>query len=133
MMRQSVLTAIVGTILLVAAAGPAHAQRRDGNIVGRVLRELDVAARGSHSYVDGHERKHFERAMDELRRFEDRWQRGQWDNGRLDHAIEALSHLADARQLDPRTRRLMAEDANLLRQFRASRRGYNSGPYGYRR
>ena len=60
-------------------------------------------------------------------------QRRQWDNGRLDHAIDALNHLANAQQLDPRSRRLMADDANLLRQFRASRGNYNNGPYGYRR
>ena len=158
-MRQSIFTAIVGTILLGAVAGQAHAQWRDdqyrddryrdygrdrygrggygygygqsGNVVGRVMRDLNMASRSA--YVDGHERRHFERAMSELSRFEERWQRGQWDNGRLDRAIEDLSHLADARQLDPRYRRLMAEDANLLRQFRSSRGNYNRGgysPYG---
>ena len=160
-MRQSVLTAILGTILLGAAVGQASAQwrddrnrdygyggygnggygrqgygyGRDGNVVGRVMRDLDVAARSSGSYVDGHERKHFESAMSNLRAFDDRWQRGQWDNGRLDRAIENLSHLANADQLNPRARRMMADDANLLRDFRSSRgnygnRGGSYNPYG---
>jgi len=150
-MRQSVLTAIVGTVLLGAAAGQVNAQWRDdryrdygygrqgygygqgGNIVGRVMRDLNIAARMSGRYADGHERKHFDRAMSDLRAFDERWQRGQWDNGRLDRAIENLSHLADADQLDPRARRMLADDANLLRDFRSSRGAYNRGgysPYG---
>jgi len=161
-MRQSVLTAILGTILLGAAAGQANAQWRDdqyrddryrddgyrdngrggygrqgsgygrgGNVVGRVMRDLEIAARTSGRHVDSHERNHFNRAMSELRTFEDRWQRGQWDNGRLDRAIEDLSHLADSRQLNPRDRRMLADDANLLRDFRNSRGNYNGnrGPY----
>jgi hypothetical protein len=155
-MRQSILTAILGTIL-VGAAGQANAQWRDdrnrdygygnggygrqgygygqnGNVVGRVMRDLEVASRSSGSYVDNHERKHFDRAMSELSQFDQRWQRGQWDNGRLDRAIEDLSHLANANQLNPRARRMMADDANLLREFRASRGNYNRGgsynPYG---
>ena len=160
-MRQTILTAVLGTILVGSAAGQANAQWRDdryrddryrddryrddgryrdnsygygygrgGNVIGRVMRDLDVAARNSGRFVDGHERDHFNRAMSDLRAFEDRWQRGQWENGRLDRAIEHVSHLADARQLNPRDRRIMADDANLLRQFRSSRSAYNRGGYG---
>jgi hypothetical protein len=91
--------------------------------VSRVLRDLNLAARNS--FVDSHERNHFERAMRELARFDRDSRRGRWDDRRLDRAMEDLSHLAQARQLDPRFRRLMADDLRLLQSMRVS--------YGWRR
>jgi hypothetical protein len=140
MTYHSILTVMLGASLLL---GQASAQNRrpgyrddspaSGNVIGRVMSDLNMAARNSR--VDNHERKHFQSAMDDLRRFEDRQRQGKWDQGRLDKAIEHLSHLADARQLNPRDRRMMADDANMLRDFRASRYRYDRGSYrdGYRR
>lgn len=128
-MRQSILTILLGTILL-GAAGQAHAQYRDPNygrdgrnenVVARVMRDVEGASRDSYQ---GRRDKDFQRAVDELQRFDERLRRGQWDQGRLDHAIERVSALANSRQVNPRDRQLMFDDANLLRNFRASRGRY---------
>jgi hypothetical protein len=154
-MRQSTLTAILGTILLGAAAGPAHAQYRDRDngygggypgggrgdyVVGRVMRDVEAVGRSSYrgsSGIFGGGDRHARDAMNDLQNFDARWQRGQWDQRRLDKAIEHVSALANSRYLGNRERQLMWDDANLLRQFRASRGGgYGNGPYGappYRR
>jgi hypothetical protein len=133
-MRQSILTGILGTILLGAAAGQAHAQYRDRfdgrgaygngqneNVVARVMRDVQAAGRDSYT---GRRNRDFQRAMDELQRFDERWRRGQWDQGRLDRSIERVSALANSRDVNPRDRRVMFDDANLLRDFRASQGRY---------
>ena len=144
-MRQSMLTAVLGTILLGAAAGPAPAQYRDNrdygrdgygygrneNIVARVMNDVQAASRNNYF---GRGDRNFQRAMDELQRFDERWRRGQWDQGRLDRSIERVSALANSRQVNPRDRQLMAQDANLLREFRANRGRFAGDGYGpYRR
>ena len=89
----------------------------------RVLRNLSGAARAS--YTDRHEREHFDRAIFELRRFEDRWNRQRrFDTGNLDRAIDHMKHLAGARQVDPRTRNGIAQDIEVLRDVRAQRDRY---------
>lgn len=98
-------------------------------VINQVMRDLDVAGRNTR-YVDDHERKHFQHAREELYKFQDRFRQGKWDNGKLDKAIEDLSHLANARQLDPRARQLMANNANVLRDLRANRGRYENGSYG---
>lgn len=147
-MRQSILTAILGTILLGAAAGRAHAQYRDRDygygypgsrrgdyVVSRVIRDVETVGRRSYrgsSGIFGGADRHARDAMNDLQNFDARWQRGQWDQHRLDKAIEHVSALANSRYLGNRERQLMWDDANLLRQFRASRGGaYGDGPYGY--
>lgn len=81
------------------------------NIVDRTLSDLRRAAQ--RNYVDGHERRHFERAMNELREF-----RYRQDYGRLSRVIEDLEHLVNADQVHPSDRRALAFDLAALRRMR---------------
>src|SRR5436190_4474254 len=91
-MRQSILTASLGTILLGAAAGQAHAQYRDrdygygggsgypgargggGGVVSRVMRDVGVVSRNSGyrgggglgGVFGGGDQRHVQGAMSEL-------------------------------------------------------------------
>ena len=63
-------------------------------VIDRTMRDLEVAA--SRNRVDGHDRNHFSRAMNELQQFSYRSQQGKFDNGKLDKVIEDLDHLSRA-------------------------------------
>ncbi len=104
---------------------------RGGDPVGRAYAEVQRAA--SSSYYARHERGHFDHAMRELSKFQDKWSRGKFDNHALDEAIGEMAHLSRAGELHPRVRESMARNADELRAFRAG--GRRDGPYdrGYRR
>ncbi|MFN0169527.1 MAG: hypothetical protein ACKV22_24155 [Bryobacteraceae bacterium] len=138
-------TPLLGTLVLVAVAGsvlaqprPYYDQSRRGDRYGYTRDDNRYGSRGavnqamrdlrmisSRSFVDRHEAKHLQRAMDELSRFEYRAREGVFDRGRLDRAIDNIEHLANARQLHPRDRERLREDLFNLRRFR-------DGGYGYR-
>ena len=100
-------------------------------VIDRTMRDLEVAA--SRNRVDGHDRNHFSRAMNELQQFRYRSQQGRFDNGKLDKVIEDLDHLSRANQVHPRDRQMLGRDMQELRVFR-SNGGYNGyGGDGYRR
>src|SRR6185295_11556244 len=83
----------------------------------RVMRNLSGAAQSS--YLDRRERDRFDRAINELQRFEYRWSRERrFDTGNLDRAIDNMKRLADARRMDPRTRNAIAQDIDILRDVR---------------
>jgi hypothetical protein len=93
------------------------------DVVQRVIRDMDLAARSS--YVDRHEREHFERTISELMGFQDRWsRRRQVETKHLDRAVDNMKHLAEARQLDGRARRMIAQDIEILRNLRAQLHRY---------
>jgi len=139
MIRHSVLTLTLGAILMGGVA--ANAQYRDngpgyrdgysrgGNVIGRVMSDVDLAARNS--YLDRREQQRLWRVRDDLQRFDERWRRGQWDQGRLDSAISNLSRVADNGRMDFQARRMILNDANMLREFRSSRSRNNGFQYGY--
>ncbi len=94
-----------------------------GDVVQRVIRDMDLAARNS--FTDRHERGHFDRAISELLEFQDRWsRRRQVDAKRLDRAVDSMRHLAEARQLEGRSRRMIGQDIEILRDLREELRGY---------
>ena len=64
-----------------------------------------IEARGR---FDRHEASHLRRAVQELTEFANRRQRGRFDRGSLDDAIRQLRELAQADQLHPRDRQLIA-------------------------
>ena len=98
-----------------------------GSLVEQISR--DVAMVRSNSRVDGHERDHFNTVQRELADFQRRWKQGRFENGRLDRAISSLSHLVNSDQIDPRRRRILANDLANLRSFRAN--GWrDNGAYG---
>ena len=103
--------------------------RRDHNsLIGRVLTNLDNAA--ANAWLDGHERKHFEKAAKSLQAFEYRRAQGKFDRGKLDEAIQSLEHLANADRISDRDRDLLARDIQNLRQFRTSGGRYTNEGYG---
>lgn len=107
------------------------AWRSSGSPVSTVLRDLDrVNARAR--FTDNHERKHIEKAREELFRFEDRWRSGKFETSRLDKAMDNIEHLMRADQIHPRDRQVLADDLRLLRDVRSGRSSNRLGPYGYR-
>jgi hypothetical protein len=105
--------------------------QRSGSPVDTVIRDLDRVNSRSR-FVDSHDRKHLDKAREELFKFQDRWTSGKFDTGKLDKAVENLEHLMRADQIHPRDRQLLAEDMRMLRDFRSGRGSYRGGPYGYR-
>jgi hypothetical protein len=87
-------------------------------VVDRTMSDLRRVA--SRNRIDGHERDHIRNAMSDLQRL-----RSRFDDGRLRSAIENLEHLANANQIHPNDRRMLARDMNELRSLR-----YGRG-YGY--
>jgi hypothetical protein len=91
--------------------------QRGGGAVVNALRDLNsIAARAR---VDSHERDHFRKAIRELSEFHDRAQRGRFDRGSLDSAIDNMEHLAAAHQLHPRDRAVIHQDLQTLRILRS--------------
>jgi hypothetical protein len=94
------------------------------SVIDRTLRDLQSAA--SRNRVDGHERNHFNRAINELQQMRYSSRNGGLDTGRLNRVLEDLSDLSRANQVHPRDRQVLARDMQELSSLR-----YNSGNYGY--
>lgn len=106
-------------------------RRPSASPVQRVVADLDRIQ--GRSRVDKHERDHFNKARQELYRFEERWRDGRFDSGRLDKAMDNIEHLARSRQIHPRDRSVLAQDLRTLGQLRSGRGSFGrNGPYGYR-
>ena|SRR5215831_12986687 len=97
-------------------------------LIGRVMSDLNQAA--SRAHLDSHERKHFDEVAGNLQDFQARWSRGHFNTGKLDKAIHNLEHLTQADRVRSRDREMLTRDLYDLRQFRASRGGYDQRP-GY--
>ncbi len=139
---------LLGTLVLVTVAGTVFAQPRPpagayddrwgrddrygygrdnyrgASPVSQAMRDLQMIS--SRSFVDRHEAKHFQRAMEELSRFEQRARQGVFDRGRLDRAIDNMQDLANAHQLHPRDRERLRNDLFALRRFRDGGDRYRS-------
>jgi hypothetical protein len=104
--------------------GPDYRGRGDrSDPVTRALSDL----RGTRSYSgrwDNNARKNIEKAEGDLIRFQDKWYRGHWDNGRLDSAIEHIQHVVNDGRISPRDRDILSRDMWALRDFRAGGRRY---------
>jgi hypothetical protein len=98
-------------------------------LIDRVMTDLNRAA--ERARLDGHERNHFDEVAGSLQEFESRWARGRFDTSKLDKAIHALEHLAQADRVRGRDRDMLARDVEDLRQFRASRGRYEQSPNYY--
>lgn len=82
-----------------------------------MLRDIENIARRSR--VDRHEANHFREAFEDLRAFDVRMQRGQFDRGKLNGAIHNLEHLAQADQLHPRDRAVLRGHLSQLYRMRS--------------
>jgi hypothetical protein len=90
----------------------------------------DLARSQSYRYAGNHDRRHYEKAREDLHRFQVNWSRGKFDKGRLDSAIDNLKHLAKSDRVHPRERQMFARDIEDLRWFRANR-GYANARWRY--
>ena len=147
-MRKTILGALILAAVTAAPVFPGPGDERDdwryrqqqprggygdrgyggSTVVSRTIGDLERV--GARAFVDGHESRHFDRALNELYAFQHRARDGRFDKGRLDRAIDNIKHLAGARQLPPRNRELLRRDLYELRQFRSGR-GYARGPNGW--
>jgi hypothetical protein len=101
-----------------------------GGVVERSIGDLESMR--SVPYLGRYERMRLDRAVFELRAFQDRMRDGRFDRGRLDRAIDNMSPLSSANRLRREDRERLWQDLNDLRRFRAE--GYDGRfSNGYRR
>lgn len=93
--------------------------------VERAFGDLERAA--SSGYRARHERGRIDHALRELSKFQNKWSRGKFDRHALDEAIGEMSHVSRAWDIDPRTREMLARDADELRAFREGARYESRG------
>lgn len=106
----------------------AYARGYNGSgAIDRAFADLEQAA--SSTFYARHQRGHIDHALRELSKFQSKWSRGKFDRHALDEAIGEMSHIARSGEMHPRTREMLARDADELRAFRAGA-GYESYGYG---
>lgn len=89
--------------------------------VDQTIRHLERIASYESRWASGHERERLDHAMRHLSQFEERYERGHFDHGRLDEAISDVQHVVDHNPLDSNARRVLVDD---LARLHAFRRGY---------
>jgi hypothetical protein len=88
---------------------------------GVVERSLSNLQRASRYGAGDRDNQRFNRAIQELRLFQSRWQgEGRFDKGRLDKAIENIADLTRSDRLPPRDRQILSRDLADLRAFRST-------------
>jgi len=70
----------------------------------------------------GKEYNRFNNAMRHLSEFDTKLNRGQFDRGKLDRAIEDVNNVVRHNRLDRRDRNMLATDVDRLREFRSRSR-----------
>lgn len=126
-----------GILILLALTASAIAQPRYDYRWGRepldrVRADLDRAARDMH-YLTGSEARRFARAQEEIREFQEKWNRGRFDRGELDDVIGSLQRVVDSNRLRPRDRDLLLDDLARLRDIRARSGGTIAADPGFTR
>ena len=96
--------------------------RRGAPSFQRIQGDLNYAE--SHTYPSHGQRKQFNKAKEELWEFERAWNAGRFDRRELDDAIAAMQKVVDHTALRYRDREILLNDLEMLREFRASYRGY---------
>lgn len=122
----------VGAVALFAQNWRYEHPRRDGTPVNRTIHDLKRLAQRTDLYSSGRERSRFDNAIRHLSEFDNRYDRGHFDRGKLDDAIGDVQHVIDHNPLDERARRILWNDLSSLRAFRANP-GYGNAFYGGRR
>jgi hypothetical protein len=119
-------------MVIPAQEGRYERPRRADFPVDRTIHDLERLAQRSGRYNSGHERSRFDNAIRHLSEFDNRYDRGHFDKGKLDDAIGDVQNVVDHNPLDERGRRILWDDLSALRSFRANR-GYGNAFYGGRR
>lgn len=147
-MTGTMKSIVIGSSLLLMSVA-ANAQYRDrddyyrgdrdyrggyynsGNIVDQVHYDIERAL--AVGYLSHGQYRTLQKAQEDLNDFQRSWNRGGFDKHELDEAIGRLQSVVDSRRLPYEMGSRLQDDANRLRDFRASRGGYGYGGYGYRR
>jgi hypothetical protein len=90
--------------------------RQGGGLIEQVQSDLSYAQAGVYSRAEA---KRLGKAREELAEFQSKWNAGRFDRHELDDAIAAIQKAVDHRGLDERSRSMMWNDAQRLREFRA--------------
>jgi hypothetical protein len=83
--------------------------------------EADIQHSEGYTRSKGKDRERADNALRHLSDFDSAFQRGKFDKGKLDQAIDDVKNLADNNPMGPEDRRLLLEDLRRLREFRARR------------
>jgi hypothetical protein len=74
-------------------------------------------------------RGRIERARKDVYDFQRRWNEGRFDRHELDEAIGSVQRVVDSNSIDQRDRYVLLNDLARMREFRASRGGYDRRRY----
>ena len=85
-------------------------------LVDRVHEDLNHAY-GIFHFSDS-DRDRLKKAEKELREFAQKWEKGKFDKGDLDDAIEAIQHVLDDNKLPRDSRDALSDDVGRLRRMR---------------
>jgi hypothetical protein len=97
-----------------------------GGLVEQVQSDLRYAQEGVYSRGEA---RRLQKAREELWEFQRKWNAGRFDRHELDDAIAAIQHVLDHSGLDERSRSMLWNDVQRLREFRAQYDGRNYRPY----
>jgi len=109
---------IAVALMPVAGAqfGVQYDSRSVSDLVDQVHRDLDRAY-GVHHF-SGEDRDRLNHAEKELRDFVQKWDRGKFDKGQLDGAIDAIQHALDNNKMPAHARDAISADLSQLRKMR---------------
>jgi hypothetical protein len=120
--------------MLLAGGSVAHAQfdggpRYDAHsitvLVDRVHSDLDHAYTVWHFSNDDHDRLHH--AEKELREFAQTWDKGKFDVGRLDDAINSIQQVLDKNKIPGKDRSDLSDDVTQLHRMREAYKNHEIG------
>ncbi|HXF25669.1 MAG TPA: hypothetical protein VN610_00265 [Bryobacteraceae bacterium] len=124
--KQAMIAGVFVAFSVAAGAQDWHRGGYErGSVIDQVQQDLD---RAQSRAASRHDAKRIDHARHELWDFERKSSQGRFDKGELDEAIGALQSVVDHNAMPYGERSRLQDDANRLRDFRASR-GYG---YGYR-
>ena len=126
-MRQiSINTILAGLILFGfgANAQPRYDYRWGRKPLERVRADLDRAARDM-GYLSGGDFRRFDRARQEIREFQEKWNRGRFDRHELDDVIGSLQGVVRSNRIRPRDRDILMNDLERLREIRSRSGGFS--------
>ncbi|MDQ6758939.1 MAG: hypothetical protein M3Z32_03605 [Acidobacteriota bacterium] len=132
-MQSALRNTIVASGLLLFGFGMNAQARYDygrgREPLDRVRADLDRAARDMR-YLSGGDFRRFDHARQEIREFQEKWERGRFDRHELDDVIGSLQSVVRSNRIRPRHRDLLMDDLARLRDFRArSSSGYRNDRY----
>lgn len=89
----------------------------------RVRADLDRAARDMR-YLSGGDFRRFDHARQEIREFQEKWNRGRFDRHELDDVIGSLQSVVRSNRIRPRDRDVLMDDLARLRDIRSRSGGF---------